>query len=210
MLQLLLKCWSFERDAVHVNVNQKRQVDGSGSRSDTGKTSERGKSKSKKGGKSKERGEKAATKFECECRYCLKMGHKKSDCRKVKSDIVAGMCDKSGKPLAVNALSAAGATQPSPLASHAPSMACTMPLQQMVPMYFPCRDGNQTFQPTETWHINMIVPTQKILNVSSLDGAEYALLDSGSGLTSCLSYDIPFLLGRTPANLEQRHWWWIS
>ena len=42
----------------------------------------------------------------------------------------------------------------------------------------------------------MIVPAQKILMVASLDGAEYALLDSGSGLTSCpVNYadDIPLL-----------------
>ena len=47
-----------------------------------------------------------------------------------------------------------------------------------------------------------IVPTQKTLMVASLDGAEYALLDSGSGLTSCpVNYanDIPLL--PRPANL---------
>ena len=60
-------------DAVHVNVNQERQVDGSDSRSDKGKGSKGGKVKSKKGGKSKERSEKTATKFDGECRYCLKM-----------------------------------------------------------------------------------------------------------------------------------------
>ena len=70
-------------DAVHVNVNQERQVDGSGSRSDKGKSSKGGKGKSKKGGKGKESGEKAVTKFDGECRYCLKRRHKKSDCRKM-------------------------------------------------------------------------------------------------------------------------------
>ena len=63
-------------DAVHVNVNQERQVDWSGSRSDKSKSSKGGKGKSKKGGKGKERGEKTATKFDGECRYCLKRGHK--------------------------------------------------------------------------------------------------------------------------------------
>ena len=53
---------SMQVDAVHVNVNQKRQFDGSGSRSDTGKGGKGGKGKSKKGGKGKERGEKATTK----------------------------------------------------------------------------------------------------------------------------------------------------
>ena len=60
----------------------------------------------------------------------------------------------------------------------------------------------KTSQPTETWFINMIVPAQTTLMVASLDGTEYALLDSGSGLTSCpISYanDIPLL--PRPANL---------
>ena len=187
-------------DAVHVNVNQERQVDGSGSRSDKGKGGKGGKGKSKKGGKGKERGEKQVGKFDGECRYCLKRGHKKSDCRKMKSDIAAGKFDKSGKPIGVDALSAACATQPSPQASCAPSMARTIPLQQMVP--FPCPDGSQTSQPTETWYINVIVPAQKTLIVASLDGAEYALLDSGSVLTSCpinFANDIPLL--PRPANL---------
>ena len=42
----------------------------------------------------------------------------------------------------------------------------------------------------------MIVPAQKTLMVASLDGAEYALLDSDSGMTSCpINYanDIPLL-----------------
>ena len=88
----------------------------------------------------------------------------------MKSDIAAGKCDKSGKPIGVNALSAAGATQP-----------------------FPCPDGSQTSQPTETWCINMIVPAQKTLMVVSW---EYALMDPESGLTSCpinCAKDIPLL-----------------
>ena len=54
-------------DAMHVNVNQERQVDGSGSRSDKSKNSKGCTSKSKKGGKGKERGETAVTKFNGEC-----------------------------------------------------------------------------------------------------------------------------------------------
>ena len=127
---------AMQADAVHVNVNQERQVDGSGSRSDKGKSSKGGKGKSKKVGKGKERGEREVTKFDGECRFCLKRRHEKSDCRKMKSDITAGKCDKSGKPNGVNALSAAGAKQPSPQASYTPSMASTIPLQQMVPVYF--------------------------------------------------------------------------
>ena len=151
------------------------------------------KGNSKKGGKGKERGEDAASKFEGECRYCQKRRHKKVDCRMMKSDVAAGKCDKSCKPTGVNALTAAGTTQPSPPASYAPSMASTIPLQQTVPVYFTSLAGSQTSQPTETWFINMIVPAQKTIMVASLDGTEYALLDCGSGLTSC------------PNHLCQRH-----
>ena len=175
-------------DAVHMNVSQERQGGSSGSRSEKGKG---GRSKSKKGGKGKEREEKAASKFNGECRYCQKKGHKKADCRKMKADIDAGRCDKSGKPKGVNALTAAGSTQPSPQASFAPSLASTIPLQQVVPMY--C---SQTPHHAKTWFINTIMPVQKTLMVASLDGAEYALLDSGSGLTSCpIDYadDLPLL-----------------
>ena len=119
-------------DAVHLNVNQERQGGSSGSRSEKGKGV---RSKSKKGGKGKEREEKAVSKFDGECRYCQKKGHKKADCRKMKADIDAGRCDKSGKPKGVNALTAAGSTQPSPQASYAPSLTSTIPLQQVVPMY---------------------------------------------------------------------------
>ena len=70
-------------DAVHVNVNQERQGSGSGSRPDKGKG----------GGKGKERDEKVASKFEGECRYCHKKGHKKAECRKMKADLAACNCD---------------------------------------------------------------------------------------------------------------------
>ena len=63
-------------------------------------------------GKQGQGGKKAASKFEGKCSYCLKRGHKKADCRKMKSDIAAGKCDKSGKPIGVKALSAAGGTLP--------------------------------------------------------------------------------------------------
>ena len=61
---------------------RERQVDGSCSRSDKGKGGKGGKVKSKKGGKGKERGEKAATKFDGERRYCHKRRHKKSGLQK--------------------------------------------------------------------------------------------------------------------------------
>ena len=40
-------------------------------------------------------------------------------------------------------------------------LASTIPMQQMVPVYFLCPDGSQTSQQTETWFINLIVPAQK-------------------------------------------------
>ena len=103
----------------------------------------------------------------------------------MRADLSASKCDKNGKPTGVNSLTATGATQPSPQASYAPSLASTIPMQQMVPVYFPNPVGSEASQHTETWFINMIVPAQKTLMVASLDGAEYALLDSGSGLTPC-------------------------
>ena len=119
-------------DAVHVNVNQERQVDGSGSRSDKDKGGKGGKGKSNNGVKGKERGEKAASKFDGECRYCQKRGHKKADFRKMKSDIAAGKCDKSGRPIGVNSLTATDATQPSPQASYAPdSHSCKLGRSRM-------------------------------------------------------------------------------
>ena len=73
-------------------------------------------------------------------------GHKKAACRKMKSDIAAGKCDRSGKPAGVNALTATGTTQPSPQASCAPSLASAIPMQQMVAVYFPSPAGSQTSQ----------------------------------------------------------------
>ena len=123
-------------DALHVNVNQERQVGGSGSRPDKGKGGKGGKGKSKKGGKGKERDEKAASKFEGGCRYCQKKVHKKAEYRKMKSDTAAGKRDTSGMPTGVNSLTATGTTQPPPQASCAPSLASTIPLQQMVLVHF--------------------------------------------------------------------------
>ena len=117
----------------------------------------------------------------------------------MKADLAAGKCDKHGKPTGVKSLTATGATQVSPQASDAPSQASTIPMLQMVPVHFP---NPIVSQHSESRFINMIVPVQNTLMVASLDGAEYALLDSGSGLTSCpINYadDLP-LLSR-PSNL---------
>ena len=186
-------------DAVHVNVSQERQGSGSAPRLDKGKGGKGGRGKFKKGGKGKEKYENPVSKFEGECRYCQKKGHKKAECGKMKADLAAGKCDKHGKPTCVKSLTVTGATQLSPQASCAPSLESTIPLQQMVPVHFPNPTGSQH---SETWFINMIVPAQKTLMVASLDGAEYALLDSGSGLTSFpISYadDLPLL--PRPSNL---------
>ena len=62
-------------------------------------------------------------------------------------------------------------------------------LASTILVYFP----NPFGRADQTWFINMTVPAQKTLMVASLDGAEYALLDSGSGLTSQTIYadDLP-------------------
>ena len=90
-----------------------------------------------------------------------KKRHKKAECRKMKADLAADKCDKNGKPTGVNSLTATGATQPSSPASHAPSPASIIQVQQMVPVYFPTPVGSQAFQQTETCFINMIVLAQK-------------------------------------------------
>ena len=67
---------------------------------------------------------------------------------------------------------------------------------EYLPVYFPSPVGSQSSQQTATWFINMIGPAQRTLMVATLDGAEYALLDSGSGLTSCPinhADDVPLL-----------------
>ena len=69
------------------------------------------------GGKGKEKDEKSASKFEGECRYCQKKGHKNAECRKMKADLAAGKCDKNGMPTRVNSLTTTGVTQPSLQAS---------------------------------------------------------------------------------------------
>ena len=120
--------------------------------------------------------------------------------------VAAGKCDKNSKPIGVNSLTATGATQPSSHASCAPSavgsMASTIPMQQMVPVYFPNPVGSQASQQTETWFNRMIVLARKLSWLQSWTDAEYALLDSGSGLTSCpIHYadDLPLL--PRPVNL---------
>ena len=174
-----------ERNASRCSARQRRQSSGVGARPDKGKG---GKGKAKKGGKGKEKDEKQAGKFEGECRYCQKKGHKKAVCRKMQADLAAGKCDKSGKPTVVNSLTGTGATQPSPQASNAPSavacVASTIPMQQIVPVYFPSPVGSQAPHQTETWLIKMIGPAKRTLIVASLDGAEYALLDSESDFLS--------------------------
>ena len=122
-----------------------------------GKSSKGGKGKSKKGGKGKEKDEKRGSRFEGECRYCQKKGHKKAECRKMKADLAAGKCEKNGKLTGVNSLTASGATQPSSQASYAPSLASTIPMPHVVPVHFPNPIGSQH---SETWFINMIVPAQ--------------------------------------------------
>ena len=108
-------------DAVHVSGGQERQGGSGNAQLDTGN----GKSKTKNCGKGKEKDDKPAGRFEGECRYCQKKGQKKTECRKMKADLEAGRCDKSGKPTGVNSLTAAGATKLSSQPSYAPSAVCS-------------------------------------------------------------------------------------
>ena len=187
-------------DAVHVDVNHERQGSGSDSRSDKGKVQRKG--KSKKGSKGKEKDEKSASNFEGECRYCLKKGHKNAECRKMKADLAAGKCDKNGKPTGVNSLTATRATQPSPQASSAPSLASTIPMLQMVPVYSPNTAGSQASQQTETWFINMIVPAQ--LGRSRIRVVGFWLRLDVLPNQCCQQHPIVAATCK-PANLEERH-----
>ena len=65
-------------------------------RSDKGKCGKGAKGKSKKETRTRRKMTKPASKFEGECRYCQKKGHKKAECRKMKADLAAGKCDKNG------------------------------------------------------------------------------------------------------------------
>ena len=64
----------------------------------------------------------------------------------MKADLAAGKCDKHGKPTGVNSITATEATQLSPQVSCAPSMASTIPMQQMVPVHIPNPVGSQASQ----------------------------------------------------------------
>ena len=141
-------------DAVHVNVNQERPGGGSGLRPDKSKSGKGRQAQVQEGRQGQgEREEKAGSRFEGECRGTARR-RKKAECRKMKSDIAAGKCDKSGKPTGVNSLTGTGTTQPFPQASYAPCMASTISLQQMVTI------------PSETLFINVVVPAQKTLMVA--------------------------------------------
>ena len=117
-----------------------------------------------------------------------KKEHKKSECRKMQAGSAAGRYDKNGKAVSVNALTTTGGgsllpTQTSYAPSMARSLARTVPVHQMVSVCFTSPLGNQQVQ--QPWFTNMIGPTQPVLMAARLDGTDHALLDSGSGLTSC-------------------------
>ena len=136
-----------------------------------------------------------------------KKGHNKSECRKMQADSAAGRCHKNGKAVSVNALTTTGGGSPLPTqTSYAPSMArslaSTVAVHQMVSVCFTSPLGNQQVQQPEPWFINMTGPTQPVLMAASLDGTDHALLDSGSGLTSCpLNCSDDLSLLPTPDNL---------
>ena len=130
---------------------------------------------SKKGGNGKEKDENSVSKFDGECRYCQKKGHKKSECGKMKADHAA-------EPGGVNSFKATGAMQPSSQASDAPTLAKAIQMQQIVPAKVQNPLGNQ--EQTETWFINMTTTAQKILKFATLGVSEHALWDSESGVTS--------------------------
>ena len=113
----------------------------------------------------------------------------------MKADLAASKCDNNSKPTGVNSLTATGATKLSSQASYAPSLASTTP---------DAPEGHCVF-PESRWQSNVSADRNLVHehdrpgpdnSHGSLDGAEYALLGSGSGLTSCsinCAEDIPLL-----------------
>ena len=166
--------------------------------SDKGRGDKGVKGKSKKGGRGKERNEKLVRQVEGECMYCRTERHKKAEFRKMKADIAAGKCVKQDKPTGVNSLTS--------ILRHAVSSASEL-CAEHGKHHLTAADGPSAlpesyWHSTETWFINMIIPAQKTPMVASLDGAEYAFLDSGSGLTSCpMGYADDLALRPRPSNL---------
>ena len=98
-------------DAVHVGGGQQTPGSADNGQPDKGK-----------GGKGKEKEEKQTGRFEGEYKYCKKKRHKRAECGKMQADLAAGRCDKNGKAVAVNALTATGGGSQTPTqASCAPS-----------------------------------------------------------------------------------------
>ena len=107
----------------------------------------------------------------------------------MQADLAPGRCDKSGMPTGVDSLPRQAARSllrkrtmrrarldpwRAPSRCNISSFVC-----------FPSHFDSQSLQQPETWFMNKTVPAQRILKVASFDGAEYALSDSGPGLTSC-------------------------
>ena len=102
-------------------------------------------------GKGKGKDEKPAGKFEAKCRYCQKKGHKKAEWRKMKVDLAASkVTTMASQQVSTRSQRLARRTQPSPQACYAPSLASTIPMQQMVPVNFQSPVGSQAPQQTET------------------------------------------------------------
>ena len=135
---------------------------------------------------------KAASKFNGECRYCQKKGHKKADCRNMKADIEAGRCDKSGKPKGVNALTAAGSDKHHPTATggadvlQSDASACRTLVHQHDRAgpedSYGCKLGRSRIRVTGFW-IRLDILSNQLCRRSSITAKTYQL-----------------------ANFEQPHW----
>ena len=85
-------------DAVHVNVNQNDNSMGVAHAQTSTKAAKATNASPRR--RQRQKRANAVTKFDGECRYCMKKRHKKSDCRKMKSDIVASNVTRVASQLA--------------------------------------------------------------------------------------------------------------
>eukprot|EP00971_Amphidinium_carterae_P349252 6490921-Amphidinium_carterae.1 len=178
----------YDPDAMQVDVVGKGK-DGKGK----GKADKEHKGKAK--GKGKEGKEKPSDpKAGAACHYCGKKGHYKRECRKLAKDSAIGNNKKGG------ASSGAGAASSSST-GNAPAAAIT-----------------QEQSHGDVWFLSPLLPEptawlpsltedagNMIAQLSGLDGSEFALLDSGSGVTACPEHyasDHPLLEAATLPTLK--------
>eukprot|EP00971_Amphidinium_carterae_P247848 4921657-Amphidinium_carterae.1 len=139
----------------------------------TGKDKGKGKNKDKGKGKSKDKDkgkgkEKAPHRGEATCHYCGKKGHYKKECRTYDRDVKAGKVTGKG--------TAAAAVTPSTDAAPVAQVSCDTADEEvwfLHPLVF-----DDLYEPTKEM-------ATVVAHLYGAAGDEFALVDSGSGITTC-------------------------